>query len=484
MSTDNRASGERSARRSTNRPSGRPSSRRAPGRGRPAAGGGRSRRDRRRHRGDDARPSLLRRVARRFKFAPRVEGPPRARRRRSGRRTAESVSLLGIVLTLNLIGLVMVMSASSVVSLEAYDTSWYYFKRQASWAAIGTVVMLITQRIDYHRWSRWAGMSLVVSIALLGAVLVPGVGVNVNGATRWLGYGPVVIQPSEVAKLGLLLFCSALLGRRIALVHRADVTLRPVLVVSGVAIALVMFQPNLGTSIVLASIVLTLLFVAGLPMQRIATIGAVGVALATVGALAAPYRRARVLAFLHPEADPQGTGYQTLQAWMAMAEGGVSGVGVGASRAKWGFLPFAHTDFIFAIIAEEFGFIGAALVIALFVALALVGIRTAFRAPDAFGMLLAAGITAWFVVQAFVNIGAVVGVLPITGVPLPFVSSGGSSLVTSMAACGLLLNVARQARPHRSGGDDSGDGGDKGASDTSPGRPAPARRPDREPVKV
>ncbi|MEZ5263329.1 MAG: putative lipid II flippase FtsW [Acidimicrobiales bacterium] len=359
------------------------------------------------------------------------------------------MTLLGLIITLNLIGLVMVMSASSVVSLEDHDTSWYYFQRQAAWAAIGTVCMLVTQRIDYHRWSRLAGTALAGSIALLAAVLVPGVGVNVNGATRWIGYGPVVIQPSEVAKLGLLLFCASLLGRRITKVHRTELTLRPVLVVSAVVIGLVMAQPNLGTSIVLGTIVLALLFVAGTSMRPLGLLAGTAAVLAVIGALAAPYRRARVLAFLHPESDPQGTGYQTLQAWMAMAEGGVNGVGVGASRAKWGFLPFAHTDFIFAIIAEELGFLGAAVVILLFVALAVVGIRTAFAAPDAFGMLLAAGITAWFVVQAFVNIGAVVGVLPITGVPLPFVSSGGSSLVTSMTACGLLLSVARQARPLR-----------------------------------
>jgi cell division protein FtsW len=157
-----------------------------------------------------------------------------------------------------------------------------------------------------------------------------------------------------------------------------------------------------------------------------------------------------VFAFLDPWADPMNTGYQTIQAWAALAEGGLSGVGVGAGRAKWGFLPFAHTDFIFAVIGEEFGLVGASVVIGLFVLLGVLGIRTAVRAPDAFGMLLAAGVTTWFVVQAFVNIGAVVGVLPITGVPLPFVSAGGSSLLASMAAAGLLLNVARQASEGRS----------------------------------
>lgn len=367
----------------------------------------------------------------------------------SGRRTAESVGLLGVIVSLNLIGLVMVLSASSVVSLEIYDTSWYYFKRQAIWAGIGLLVMLIVQRVDYHRWRRFAPLALWVTFGLLVAVLIPGVGVNANGATRWLGYGPVVIQPSEVAKLGLLLYCAELLGRRIRRMHDWKLTLRPVVTVSFAITGLVMLQPNLGTSIVLGTIMVTVLFVAGTPWKPIVGLGVCVVTTTGLLAWAAPYRRARILTFLHPEADPQGSGYQTLQAWMAMAEGGVSGVGVGASRAKWGFLPFAHTDFIFAIIAEEFGFIGAAIVISLFGALALLGVRTAMRAPDAFGMLLAAGITAWFVVQAFVNIGAVVGVLPITGVPLPFVSSGGSSLVTSMAACGLLLNVARQVRPGR-----------------------------------
>jgi cell division protein FtsW len=379
--------------------------------------------------------------------------------------------LLGLIVTLNLTGLVMVMSASSVVSLESYDTSWYYFERQAIWAGIGTVAMLVIQRIDYHRWRRWSAPALVGSVVLLVAVLVPGVGVNVNGATRWLGYGPVVIQPSELAKLALLLSCAALLAKRIDEIHRADLVLWPVGMMTAVVIGLVMLQPNLGTSIVLGAIVMTLLFVAGMPGRTLAAVVGVLTSLAVFAALAAPYRRARVLSFLHPEADPQGNGYQTIQAWMAMAEGGMSGVGIGASRAKWGFLPFAHTDFIFAIIAEEFGFLGAALVVLLFVGLGLIGIRTAVRAPDPFGMLLAAGVTAWFVFQAVVNIGAVVGALPITGVPLPFVSSGGSSLVTSMAGCGVLLNVARQARTRT------------GRRPQSPTTRAGRNRPDGEPAR-
>jgi cell division protein FtsW len=409
----------------------------------------------------------------------------RSRRRRpatraSGRRTAESTLLLGLIVTLNLTGLVMVMSASSVVSLESYDTSWYYFKRQAIWAGIGTVAMLVVQRIDYHRWRRLSWPALAVSVVLLGAVLVPGVGRNVNGATRWIGYGPLVIQPSELAKLALLLACASLLANRINEIHRLDLVLWPIAVMTSIVIGLVMVQPNLGTSIVLAAIVMTLLFVAGMPGRTLAAVVGVLSALAVFAALAAPYRRARVLSFLHPEADPQGNGYQTIQAWMAMAEGGMSGVGVGASRAKWGFLPFAHTDFIFAIIAEELGFLGAAVVVVLFVAIGIVGIRTAVRAPDTFGMLLAAGVTAWFVFQAVVNIGAVVGALPITGVPLPFVSSGGSSLVTSMAGCGVLLNVARQSRTRgRRPGRPTGTA--RPRSGDEPVRPS---RPVRRPVGV
>jgi cell division protein FtsW len=270
--------------------------------------------------------------------------------------------------------------------------------------------------------------------------------VGANGATRWIGYGPIAVQPSELAKLGILLFCADLLARRIHRIHDTRATLRPVLVVTGLAAALIMAQPNLGTTLVVVAIVVTLLFVAGAPLKKLGVLGAVGVGAAVLAAMAAPYRRARVLAFLDPWADPLNTGYQTIQAWAAIAEGGISGVGVGAGRAKWGFLPFAHTDFIFAVIAEELGLIGAVAVLGLFLALALLGVRTSLRAPDAFGTLLAAGVTGWFVMQAFVNIGAVVGVLPVTGVPLPFVSAGGSSLLASMAAAGMLLNVARQTK--------------------------------------
>jgi cell division protein FtsW len=223
-------------------------------------------------------------------------------------------------------------------------------------------------------------------------------------------------------------------------------TLLPVTVVFGGIAVLLMLQPNLGTTIVLGAIVLSLLWVAGTPLVPLSGLAALGALVASGLALLEPYRRARVLAFLDPWADYQNGGYQNIQSLVGIASGGLTGTGLGESRAKWGFLPEAHTDFIFAIIGEELGLVGALVVVLLFVTLCVLGCRAALLAPDRFGMLIAAGVTVWFGAQAFVNIGAVIGILPITGVPLPFVSYGGSSLLFSMVAAGLLLNVARQAQ--------------------------------------
>jgi cell division protein FtsW len=361
----------------------------------------------------------------------------------SPRRSKTFVSLLAIITTLNLIGLVMVLSASSVSALDDYGSTWYVAMRQGIWLSVGAAMCIAVMRIDYHRWRRWSLPALTMSIVLLCLVLVPGVGMNVNGASRWLGYGPLSLQPSELAKLTVLLYVADLLARRAAWIGDVRLTLVPATVVFGGVAALLMLQPNLGTTLVLGAIVISVLYVAGTPIFPLAGLSALGGLLATALALAAPYRRARVLAFLDPWKDYQDTGYQNIQSLVGIASGGITGTGLGQSRAKWGFLPYAHTDFIFAIIGEELGLIGALVVVTLFIALCVLGARTALLAPDRFGMLIAAGVTVWFGVQAFVNIGAVIGILPITGVPLPFVSYGGSSLVFSMIGAGLLLNVAR-----------------------------------------
>ncbi len=365
-------------------------------------------------------------------------------------RTVRSVNFIGLLVpiaALNLLGFVMVLSASSVSALDEFGSSWYVAARQGMWVAIGIAVALVVLRIDYHRWRRISGPLLVLSVALLIAVLVPGVGVNANGATRWLGYGSVSLQPSELAKLALLVWIADLLARRSAWMSEVRLTLVPVAIIFGGVAGLLMLQPNLGTTLVLGSIVVTVLYVAGTRLGPLAFVSLGGGALASALALGAGYRRARVLAFLDPWADPQNIGYQTIQSLVGLASGGATGSGLGESRAKWGFLPYAHTDFIYAIIGEELGLLGTLAVVVLFGAIALFGIRTSLAAPDRFGMLLAAGITAWFVVQAIVNIGAVIAILPITGVPLPFVSYGGSSLLFSMIGAGLLLNIARQGRP-------------------------------------
>jgi cell division protein FtsW len=362
------------------------------------------------------------------------------------RRSSTYAWMFAVVAILNLLGLLMVLSASSVTSLDDYQSPWYLFQRQFVWLCLGSIALIAALRIDFHRWRRWVGLLLVIAGGLMALVLVPGVGVGANGATRWLGYGPLTIQPSEMAKLAVIVFAADLLGRRAERAHDWRLTLKPVMVVFGVFAILLMLQPNLGTTIILAAIVLVMLFVAGVPGKPLAlTVGVLGAA-ATFFAVAEPYRFRRLMAFRDPWADPLNTGFQTIQSQVGLANGGLLGTGLGEGRAKWGFLPEAHTDFIFAIIGEELGLLGALTVVALFVGLGLLGVRTALRAPDRFGMLLAAGITTWILVQAFVNIGAVVGVLPITGVPLPFVSSGGSSLLFTMAATGLLLNIARQAR--------------------------------------
>jgi cell division protein FtsW len=354
--------------------------------------------------------------------------------------------LASIVGVLVVIGLVMVLSASSVQSEREFGSTWTYFIRQAMWATIGFVALRVVSRIDYRQWRRHIPLAIAVSFALLLLVLVPGIGTMANGARSWLVFGPIRLQPSELVKLALLFFCADLLTRRSDKLHDHRLTLNPILVVVGVTVVLMMLQPDLGSTIVMGTIVMSVLFVAGVPLGRLALVGSAGTAGALVLALGKTYRRNRLLAFLDPSKDPANTGYQINQSLMGVASGKLFGVGLGQSRAKWGFLPNAYSDFIFAIIAEELGLVGASLVVGLFLVFAVFGMRAALHAPDRFGTLVGAGITAWILAQAFVNIGGVVGILPITGLTLPFISFGGTSLVVTMAATGVLLNIAAQGR--------------------------------------
>ena len=377
--------------------------------------------------------------------APPAEGTALSPRKR-GRRTGDFLALGALLITLNLTGLVMVLSASGVTSLDDTGSPWSQFTKQLIWLGIGTVALMVSVRVDYRSWRKVTGPFLVGTIALLALVLVPGVGVEVNGASRWLGWGQFRLQPSELAKLAVLLFVADLLTRRAHRINESQLSLRPVMVVFCIVAGLIMLQPNLGTTMLIFAIVFALLFVAGVPAWRLGLVLTGATAAAGLLLWLTPFRRRRLFAFTDPWADPLNTGYQPLQSQVGLANGGVYGTGLGAGRSKYGFLPEAHTDFIFTVIGEELGLIGACVLVAVFIAFAVVGARIAMRAPDRFGMLVATGISSWVLFQAFVNIGAAVGVLPITGVPLPFVSFGGSSLVVNMMAMGILLNIARHER--------------------------------------
>jgi len=356
------------------------------------------------------------------------------------------VLLAAIVAMLCTIGLMMVLSASSVEALRSYGGAWIFFQRQVMWVAIGAAVLAGAAWFDYHHWRKAVIPLLGLSALGLVLVLMPGVGITAGGSSRWLGTDSFRVQPSELAKLAVLLFGADLLARRAELVGDWRCVSRPLLIVSGFVAGLVLLQPDMGTATLIVFVMFVLMFVGGVPLAPMSGITVAASAAAVFIAKAEAYRWERVASFRDPFGNFADGGYQVAQSLVALGTGHVGGVGLGASRAKWGFLPNAHTDFIFAIVGEELGMFGTVGVVGLFIAFAVLGVRTALRAPDRFGALVAAGVTAWVCGQAVVNMGAVTSLLPVTGVPLPFVSFGGSSLVVTMAATGILLNVARQSR--------------------------------------
>ncbi|HEC09423.1 MAG TPA: putative lipid II flippase FtsW [Acidimicrobiales bacterium] len=355
------------------------------------------------------------------------------------------VMLVAIVLVMNLFGLVMVLSASSVTSLTDNGDSWSYFNRQLVWVALGTVAMVTTMNIDYRLWPRISWFVYGAVLALLVAVLA--VGVNVNGSTRWIVAGPLRLQPSELAKIATVLAVATLLADREHCLGDRRRSIHTTIVVMAPLMLLILAEPDLGTTLIIAMVAATMLFAAGVPLRPLGGFAGLGLLAAGLLARLAPYRYRRIVAFRDPWADPRGVGWQPLNSLAGLANGGSSGVGLGESRVKWGWLANSHTDFIYAIIGEELGLIGTMAVLAMVALIGFLGLRAAYRAPDLLGRMLATGVTMWLLVQAFVNIGGVVGLLPITGVTLPFVSFGGSSLLVTMAATGILLNVARRGRP-------------------------------------
>ncbi|MBV8339287.1 MAG: putative lipid II flippase FtsW [Candidatus Eremiobacteraeota bacterium] len=361
------------------------------------------------------------------------------------RRSPDAV-LLAITALLTGIGIVMVFSASSAVAYTQFHDAAYYLKRELIWAVIGAVALVVGMRLDYTKLRPAAPWIFGIAVVLLAAVLMPSLGSIEGGARRWLGAGPVSFEPSEFAKLALVLFVARLVSARADGAASFTRVGFPVLFWVGVCFALVMRQPDLGTASIYLLTAFVMLFAAGARPEQLLIEAAVAVPAMLGFIYASPYRRERFLAFLHPWRDPQGTGYHIIQSLYALGSGGIVGLGLGQSRQKFGYLPAQHTDFIFSIIGEELGFIGAVTVLVLFLAFAYRGIRIAMRADDRFGFYLATGITASIALQALINIGVVTSSWPVTGVPLPFISYGGTSLVITLFSVGLLASVSRGAR--------------------------------------
>lgn len=374
----------------------------------------------------------------------RVEAAP-TRRRASmvGVNTSRFWMLASVVTVLNLVGVLMTLSASSVASVKQSGTPWFFAQRQFMWTGVGVLALLVTLYVSVSFWRRFAAPLFFLSLVPLVAVLVPGLGATKNGAARWIAIGPLQLQPSEFVKLTLLILVADILARRSHLLDDWRETLRPVLILLGVVAALIMKQPNLGTTLIITAMVLTVVWVAGVRLLPLGVIGLAGAALAGLAVLLEPFRLRRMMSFLDLRGNLDGTGYQTGQAMVGFANGGWLGRGLGRSTVKWGYLPYAFNDFIFAVIGEEFGLFGALAVVGLFVAFVVTGTSIALAAEDRFSMLLAIGVTAWLGVQAIMNMAVVTGTMPLTGVPLPFISFGGSAQIINLAAVGLLLNVAR-----------------------------------------
>ncbi len=350
--------------------------------------------------------------------------------------------LLGATLLLLVLGLIMVLSASSIESFRVFGSAYTLVQRQALFAVLGVVAMIFASRTSVQFWRGFAWVLFAIAFGLLVAVLV--VGVEVAGQRNWIEiFGPFRLQPSEFAKLALVVWGASLLSQRNRRLDTWKGLLLPLLPVAVVMMVLVLLEGDFGNTLMLAAITMGMLFAAGAPMRLFAILAGAGVLGVVLLTLAAPYRMQRFTSWLDPEADRLGFGWQVTQGQYALGTGGFWGVGLGASREKWGSLPEAHTDFIFPVIGEELGLVGTVTVLALFGVLAFAIFRLSRNTKDPFVRLASAGVGSWIVIQAVVNIGAVLGLLPITGVPLPLVSYGGSSLVPTLVALGMLMAFAK-----------------------------------------
>ncbi len=361
------------------------------------------------------------------------------------RKLTPDLWLFGVVVALCSVGVVMVYSASAIIAADRFHDPFFFLKKQFFWAVLGFACLWGAMRVDYRRLERLVVPLLVISLVLLLLVLVPPFGQQINGTRRWLRGGPLSFQPVELAKFSLVLYLAAFLSRRQALMPSFSQGLLPPLLVAGLMAGLTILQPDLGNSLALIILTLALAYLAGARVAHMLAIA--GAALPAVGLLIAlrPYRWRRMLAFVNPWDDPQGSGFQIIQSFLALGSGGWFGLGLGESKQKLFYLPEPYTDFIFAIIGEELGLLGATVIVGLFAVLIWRGLRIGLRAPDAFGGYLALGLTVMLATQTLVNLGVVTGTLPTKGLPLPFVSFGGSALLMTMFSTGVLLNISQHS---------------------------------------
>jgi cell division protein FtsW len=403
---------------------------------------------------------------RRKRTLDRLQGGDKASRRAAGYRSVRAPNaarvafwdvqrgpapaayyVIGVVVAVFvLLGLVMVLSASAGVEAAKGNSPYHIFTRQVTWAGIGLVGMIVAMRISLVWLKRLAIPLLLVTAAGMALPFVPHVGTTVNDARAWVAFGSFSLQPSEFLKLAIVVFCADLLVRRQDQLSDVRRSLRPITLVAAIAGVGCLVQGDLGSAIVMAAIVLAIAFIGGVPLSPMVATGLVAAACALLFVLSTEYRYQRFTAFLDITGHRDHLSYQTYQGFLSIAHGGLTGSGVGAGNGKLGYLPLAHSDFIFAVIGDELGLVGSIAVVGGFMLLVWFGIQTALSAPDRFSMLLAGGTATWIGAQAVINLGGVTGLMPVTGLTLPFFSAGGSSLFVSMTAAGLLLNVARRAR--------------------------------------
>ncbi|OGD56526.1 cell division protein FtsW [Candidatus Berkelbacteria bacterium RBG_13_40_8] len=350
-----------------------------------------------------------------------------------------------IILILSLFGIIMVASSSMVISQEKFGSNYYFAGRQALNLLIGIILMIVTYHIDYRFWKKNAFWMFLITITLLILVFVPGVGHKFGGAQRWIGFGPIMFQPAEIIKLTFLIYLAAWLEKKADNVKTFFTGFIPFFVLIGVIGFLIMKQPDFGTLTVIVATAAVMFFISGANIYHLCLgVGSLTV-LAVILIKAAPYRLQRLLVFLNPSIDSQGAAYHINQALLAIGTGGLWGLGFGGSKQKYLYLPQVHTDSIFAIIAEEMGFIRASLVLLMFLCIGFRGYKIAKNAPDNFSKFLSIGITSWILIQAFINLASMLNLVPMTGVPLPFISFGGSSLIILLAATGIMLNISKHA---------------------------------------